>query len=308
MDNNNYPWNNTESGGNPQNPYAQNGYDQQPAPGGGNLYVTVDREPAQPFRPNKKLSRLLLIIAAAIEVVLIGALVLAMKLAPEQSESDAADAAQQEEIAEEAENADDDTPADGEDAEAEGEPADAEEEAGGEDAAAALPMPEGDGVSAEFEHHYDAANESGTVHGYDADGNEVWTYTSDTYGAAQLDRVSGLGENNGLYYLCEDNDIIALYITDGSVAWRAEDCAGSAEAIAFDEAGNAYITSYFGPDLTIVSLQGEVLTVQDEVNPQGIWAYDIAYSDGTITITYESGLMDFAAGGTYSVPASDYID
>ena len=289
-----------------QNPYGQNGYNQNPYgrngypqnPPAQNSYNPTPEGPAdagraKPPRSNGMAALIVKLVAAGLEVLLIAAFVVVYLLTPPPTESasaaDSQAAGEEIEAAEAVEEDDEETPEE-------------------EESSSGLVLPEGDGVSVEFEYSNSGRIEYGIVHGYDASGNEVWSYESDTYAPTELQGVVGLGEHDGLYYLCEDSGIVALYITDGSVAWCAEDCVGSAMDIAFDDAGNAYITSYYGPDLTIISQQGEVLAVEDELHPQAIWPYEIDVSDGTIAVTYESGLMDFAAGGTVRVSVSDYID
>ena len=121
----------------------------------------------------------------------------------------------------------------------------------------------------------------------DANGNQVWSYATGSYGLTELDTISEMGTIAGQYYLCENGAIIAFDYETGEILWRNEQFEGAIIAFDSDPNGNLYICGYYGPDLFIVDKSGNtVKRIESISNHEYNWPYKIDYEDGSVTIEF----------------------
>ncbi|MCD8153095.1 MAG: lysozyme inhibitor LprI family protein [Clostridiales bacterium] len=160
-------------------------------------------------------------------------------------------------------------------------------------------------VMVTMDHSYENG-ESAVFTAADESGNVLWTYTSGTYEAAQLDVVNEIGADGNQYYFCEDGAIVALNLTTGEKVWENSDFDGSVTGYTFDGGGHLFVCGYLGPDLFIVSQEGETLYRVGQNSLGYYWPYQLTLGeDGYVNITYESGTEN---GDTLKVNVSSYVE
>ena len=137
-----------------------------------------------------------------------------------------------------------------------------------------------------MEHFWDSGNESAVFTGLNAQGDVVWTYETETYPAAQLERINEIGAFGDGYYLVEDGSIYVLNIADGSVRWVNDDFTGSVSAGVFDDGGTLYLCGHLGPDLFIVDKDGNTIHKIDSLDSEYLWPYKIAYQKNRVAISF----------------------
>ncbi len=142
-------------------------------------------------------------------------------------------------------------------------------------------------ISVDFEYIIDGGKEYAVITGLDEANGVVWTYQTDQYECAQLDRVSELGSRSGLFYYVEDRTVVALDISSGKKVWENASFGGSPSAFTFDDDGNLYICGYFGPDLFVMNENGETIHKVEAFSSDYYWPIEISYSEGMVAITYE---------------------
>ena len=159
---------------------------------------------------------------------------------------------------------------------------------------AAVNAGELDGICVNFERFYtEDTQEYAVLNGADADGNIVWSYTTEKYPLAQLDSVTEIGARDGKYYFCEDGTIKTLDLDTGALVWENEEFGGSVTSWLFDQEGNLYVCGYLGPDLIALTPDGDTAMYIGMANEDLYWPYNLAWADlSTIEITYEGGGLD----------------
>lgn len=132
-----------------------------------------------------------------------------------------------------------------------------------------------------FEHFLDGGVERGTATKYDDAGGIVWQYTTDSYEAAQCDRVSEIGLNGELYYLLDGGAIVALDAETGEIAWKNDEFTGvgTEKGHAFGSDGTLYISGYLGPDLFIADKEGKTLYRKDMFDSSIVWPYEMVLEE-----------------------------
>ena len=150
-----------------------------------------------------------------------------------------------------------------------------------------------------FDNAYDQGMESARITGYTESGEELWTVLTGSYPISQMNRCTGIGAENGLYYYVEDGRIIALDLTDGAAVWENTDFGGSASGWVFDGDGKLYICGYFGPDVFVVGPDGTTLARVGQFDPSRYWPYGLELEGDALRITYEM------PGQTVSVPLEE---
>lgn len=103
------------------------------------------------------------------------------------------------------------------------------------------------------------------IYGVDAQGNAVWTYTTQKSVFAQYIAVSQIGIRDQRYYFNDDGTITALNLQTGDVIWTNPDfarcrCVASA---AFDANGNLYLVTCEGIGLYVIGKNGETIKYLD---------------------------------------------
>lgn len=162
-------------------------------------------------------------------------------------------------------------------------------------------------IFVEFEHFYtDSGQEYAILTGADMDGTVIWTYETDRYECAQLDHVVEIGCHENGYYFCEGGAIKCLDLATGILLWENDDFDGSVSDWTFDTEGNLYACGYLGPDLLVVTADGETAKYIGMANEEFYWPYDMNwYDDTTLEITYEGGGMDQEQPESLLIDVSD---
>lgn len=147
-----------------------------------------------------------------------------------------------------------------------------------------------------FERSVPGNDETATVTAYGADGSVMWTYATGAYPATELTRTTEIGCRDNGYYLAEGGKVVVLDKTDGSVVWECmpgEYGCGGSNYFCFDEEGALYISGYYGPDMTKIDRDGEMIW-QVQAYDDYMWFYDLTFSDGVVECfaTPTSGGMD----------------
>ncbi len=156
-----------------------------------------------------------------------------------------------------------------------------------------VPESEPPAIDVYFHHMAEGGNEYALLIGKDGDGTEVWSYETERYAGAQLDRVSDIGLWESQYYFVDDGDIVALDIATGEILWRNSDFIGSPaslDATCIDTDGTVYLCGFLGPDLYAVSAQGETLLRIDVLDDDYFWAFRLEKSGDLITVYFSGGL------------------
>ena len=148
-----------------------------------------------------------------------------------------------------------------------------------------------------MEHLTSGSQEYGVVRGLSADGGTMWSYETDRYEMAQLQRVSEIGAMGELYFLVEGGAVVALDCRTGQVRWTNSDFGGAMPAFAWDE-DNLYLCGSLGPDLFVVSRTGQTILRAEDLDPEYMWPTEITLEDGQAVISYEGSMTD-GYGGPY---------
>lgn len=139
----------------------------------------------------------------------------------------------------------------------------------------------------------DSSKEYAVIEGRDSDDEVVWTYTTQKYIQAEMERVQEIGRYKEQYYLLEGGKIIALDTESGEVLWINGDFSGAllgSEAAYIDEEGTIYLCGYHNPDFFVLSSEGETLNRIDRFNEQYYWAAEIFPIDSsTMAVAMENG-------------------
>lgn len=107
----------------------------------------------------------------------------------------------------------------------------------------------------------EGGEESAAFQGIGPDGSLCWTYETESYPAAQLDRISPIGRFEGTYYLVEDGTVVGLDVTNGEVLFKNADFQGSPakEATIIDDYGYLYLAGHDGPDFFAMDSKGNTV-------------------------------------------------
>jgi len=155
-----------------------------------------------------------------------------------------------------------------------------------------LPDPENESETIiNFDQLYENGNEYAVITAYSPEGDELWTYTTDHYMASQLNQVSKLGIYDDCYYLSESGSVVALDMLNGEILWKNEEFGGSASAVLFED-DRIYLTGYYGPDLFVLSMEGETIHRVGSFHEDMYWPYDLITKDDLLYILYEGGGED----------------
>ena len=142
-----------------------------------------------------------------------------------------------------------------------------------------------------FEYKTSDSQEYATLTGFDPDGNAVWSWDTDRYEMAQLERVSDIGQWQDRYYYVEDCAVVAVDAASGEILWRNGDfggCPAGLDASLIDEDGTLYLCGFFGPDFFAVDADGNTLKQIDSFDEDYYWAYKLT-KDGSIITVHLSG-------------------
>lgn len=157
-------------------------------------------------------------------------------------------------------------------------------------------------IRVQFEHVYEESTEFAVITAVDRSGAVIWTYYSGKYNAAQLMRVSEIGIYGERYYFCEDSSVAAVDIYTGNIIWRSDKICGSPSAHLWDSNGTLYLCGGLGPDLVMISTEGEVLGYVNSFYEKAYWPYGIKLCEyDRLEIAYGGGSDEFLAGGVLQI-------
>ena len=157
----------------------------------------------------------------------------------------------------------------------------------------------------EFERIYEEGLEYAVITGFLDSGEQSWSVTTDSYPAAQLNRVCEVGLKDDRYYYTEGEVLVALNAVDGSEIWRNEELSGAATCSAFDEEGNVYICGYLGPHFFAADKDGSTLAVIRSFSDDYYWPYEIRIQGDTAVVSVE-GTPDGSGHGEVIVHLDDF--
>ncbi len=161
---------------------------------------------------------------------------------------------------------------------------------------------------ARIEHEYTNNNDEFctyymTLNAYDENGALMWKYITPDSMIGQCESLEYLGMKNGLVYVNESGlfdkekmsdgifdysqRLRALSAVDGTVMWDNTDYSGTGSSYVFDDEGNIYLTGYFGPDCMKIDCTGKTVWMQNSIDPDLYWAYDITLENDVITVCFE---------------------
>ena len=161
-----------------------------------------------------------------------------------------------------------------------------------------------------FERIVENGYERAVIRAYDEEQRVIWSYETQSWQCAQLNRVNDIGHYGDMYYFVEDGTVITLDQETGAVIWKSQSGVGShaEEAFDFDTKGNLYISGYLGPDLTIISPQGKTLGRFDTLKEDFYWPFKVdATDDGFVLITYESSNLGNGQYGSLKVDVRNWL-
>lgn len=164
------------------------------------------------------------------------------------------------------------------------------------------------GITVEFERTYESALEYSTITAYDESGAVIWSYQTQKYDAAQLDRTSEITIHEDKYYFVEGGTIKALSLAEGSLVWENTEFGGSPSTNSwdFDENGTLYISGFFGPDFFAVDKNGKTLKKIDMLSNDYYWPYELEYADGQVIVTLDGGPEGDGANAKCFINTDDY--
>jgi len=109
-----------------------------------------------------------------------------------------------------------------------------------------IPATEVTNVIMELDYN-EQAQVTGHITAFSIDGNVAWEYVTNACYVGQCDVLQAIGVGPGGYMFLETGSIYCLDLPTGEVLWVNEDFGGESAYWDFDEAGNLYLTGYFGP-------------------------------------------------------------
>jgi hypothetical protein len=124
------------------------------------------------------------------------------------------------------------------------------------------------------------------VTGYDEDGQEVWTYQTETAVRTELLDSNDLGIHNNIYYLEFSGIVYAFRLRDGKLLWKT-DIGGVISGYDFKEDGTLYCCGYYGPDFCALDSEGNILYEINNFYEDYYWAYNLEYKQNKIVVTME---------------------
>lgn len=129
------------------------------------------------------------------------------------------------------------------------------------------------------------------LQGIGPQGDILWQQQTTPMNCAQVQRVTAIGNDNGVFYYSEDGIVIALNAADGSILWQNMDFGGSfsnASASLIDPQGFLYLCGFSGPDLMVIDFQGNTIEKIPSLHEGYYGAYAIEI-DGDQLLIHLSG-------------------
>lgn len=134
----------------------------------------------------------------------------------------------------------------------------------------------------------------GVLIAFDENNDVVWTFKTGEFPYTDLVwEAKDLGVHNGMYYVAAD----ALYAVDletGKEVWKNDEYKGAFTSVDFDPDGNMYACGYYGPQLAVITPDGDMKYYYETLNVAGhdpeefYYAYYIEYvNDNKVIINFE---------------------
>jgi hypothetical protein len=136
------------------------------------------------------------------------------------------------------------------------------------------------------------------LYAVDEQGKERWTQSWDNLALTELPLASE-------FTIFEDKVLIdvqgTLYCLDyksGKILWKAEAVGSCAHAPIVDaEEGTVYVTGYYGPFITAVTLEGKIKWTKDAPSNDIYWPYEVQLQEGKIIVKAEQGRCTYDRDG-----------
>lgn len=129
--------------------------------------------------------------------------------------------------------------------------------------------------------------ESGTVTAKNTAGEVIWQFDTESYPAAELERIFELGIFDGVYYYVEGGTLKAVDIADGTVLWSNDEYRGASGGCVYDEEKKLlYLYGYYVPDFCAVDTDGNTVKYIEVLDNDYYWASAIAIDGDSINITF----------------------
>lgn len=139
-------------------------------------------------------------------------------------------------------------------------------------------------------------HEGAIITGFAEDGTEVWKYEAEKYPRYDFPEMSEIGTHGNMFYFKNRGMLMAFEVATGKIRWETNWRSSSVVNYAFDKEENMYLTGSSGPDLLIISPQGDELKRIDSLDGDYYWPCNIEWIDDYVFITYE-GYSDLAYDG-----------
>lgn len=168
-------------------------------------------------------------------------------------------------------------------------------------------------VSVEFEHGFikldgdmGDGEEYAIISGLNESGEVVWTYETEKYGVAQLERIFEIGVRENRYYFIEDGTVVVLNLSDGSVLWKNGDYGSFGTDFAFGKDGTLYLCGYLRPDFFAVDKDGKTLRRIQNFDQDYFWATKIEYQNNQVIVTLDHSPSGDQSNSKCVVNLNDY--
>ena len=123
------------------------------------------------------------------------------------------------------------------------------------------------------------------ITGLNDQGEAVWSVNTEEYASTELERTTGIGLRDDVYYYVEGGTLTALKLEDGAVLWKNSEFGGAGAASAFGEDGEIYLCGYYGPDFFAVDEEGNTLCRIDTFDADYYWAHQIQCESGQAVVS-----------------------
>lgn len=130
----------------------------------------------------------------------------------------------------------------------------------------------------------DTNMEFANILAFSQDGIVLWEYTTKKLDISELERVSSIGlAGDGYLFVC-DGAVVCLDARTGEERWTNSDF-GGAQTCSVIEDGTVYLCGYHGPDLFVITADGETVKKIESLDSSYCWASEMELSGDILTIT-----------------------
>lgn len=111
----------------------------------------------------------------------------------------------------------------------------------------------------------------------------VWEYKTPEGYVTELESVSEIYQNNETAYFTAHGTLYAIDITSGEVKWT-HGGVGASNRICFDKYNNIYVSGYYGPNVVIITKDGERIYIDNDGSY--CWVDKLEIADDVLYIHY----------------------